>query len=49
MKLIEDSTNITTKYAEKLLIKIRKKFGNISKNELIHQTSAFNILDDPNL
>lgn len=49
MKLIEDSTDITTQYAEKLLKNIRKKFGNISKNELIHQTSAFNILDDPNL
>ena len=49
MKTIEDSTGITPKYAEKLLINIRRKFGNISKNELIHQTSAFNILDDPNL
>ena len=49
MKLIKDTTGITPKYAEKLLINIRKKFGNISKNELIHQTSAFNILDDPNL
>lgn len=48
MKQIEDSTGITTKYAEKLLANIRKKFGNISKNELIHQTSAFNILNDSN-
>lgn len=47
MKLIEDSTGIPTQYAEKLLANIRKKFGNISNNELIHQASAFNILKDP--
>lgn len=49
MKQVEDSTGITTKYAEKLLKNVRIKFGSITKNELIHQTSAFNILDDPNL
>lgn len=45
MKMIEESTGISPKYAEKLLMNIRKKFGSISKNELIHQTSAFNLLD----
>jgi len=45
MKGVEDVTDISTKYAEKLLINIRKKFGNISTNELIHQISVFDIFN----
>jgi len=45
MKGIEDAMDISPKYAEKLLINIRKKFGNISTNELIHQISIFDVFD----
>ncbi len=45
MKGIEEVTDISPKYAEKLLINIRKKFGNISTNELIHQISIFDIFN----
>lgn len=45
MKGIKEVTDIPPKYAEKLLINIRKKFGNISTNELIHQISVFDIFN----
>jgi len=45
MKGIDEVTGISTKYAEKLLTNIRKKFGNISTNELIHQIGIFDIFN----
>jgi len=43
MKNITGEANITIRYAEKLLIELRKEFGNISKNELIYFLGLLNI------
>ena len=43
MKYISDNEDITTRYAEKLLIELRKQFGNISTNELIYLLGLLNI------
>ncbi len=40
---ISEHENISTRYAEKLLIEIRKQFGNISTNELIYFLGLLNI------
>ncbi len=36
MKTIPDTSGISQRYAEKVLIDVRKEFGNISTNELIY-------------
>ncbi|WP_299875983.1 autoinducer binding domain-containing protein [uncultured Cocleimonas sp.] len=43
MKNISKEVDISTRYAEKLLIEIRKQFGNISTNELIYLLGLLNI------
>lgn len=43
MKYISDEVDISTRYAEKLLIKLRKQFGNITTNELIYLLGLLNI------
>ncbi len=43
MKYISDNEDITTRYAEKLLIELRKQFGNITTNELIYLLGLLNI------
>lgn len=45
MKNINETADITTRYAEKLLIKLRKDFGDISKNELIYFLGLLNITE----
>jgi len=43
MKNITKEADITTRYAEKLLVELRKNFGDISKNELIYYLGLLNI------
>ena len=43
MKYISDHEEISTRYAEKLLIELRKQFGNITTNELIYLLGLLNI------
>ena len=43
MKYISDHEDISTRYAEKLLIELRKQFGNITSNELIYLLGLLNI------
>lgn len=43
MKNITNSEDITTRYAEKLLVELRRDFGDISKNELIYFLGLLNI------
>jgi hypothetical protein len=45
MKNIANESDITTRYAEKLLVELRKDFGNISKNELIYFLGLLNITE----
>jgi len=45
MKSITKESNITTRYAEKLLVELRKDFGDISKNELIYYLGLLNITE----
>jgi FixJ family two-component response regulator len=45
MKNITDDSDITTRYAEKLLVELRKDFGDISKNELIYFLGLLNITE----
>jgi hypothetical protein len=42
---ISKHENISTRYAEKLLIETRKQFGNISTNELIYLMGCLNIAE----
>lgn len=43
MKYIADNEEISTRYAEKLLIELRKHFENISTNESIYLFGLLNI------
>jgi len=45
MKNINETADITTRYAEKLLVELRKDFGDISKNELIYFLGLLNITE----
>ena len=45
MKNITTEADITTRYAEKLLVGLRKDFGDISKNELIYFLGLLNITE----
>ena len=45
MKKITEESDITIRYADKLLIELRKEFGNISKNELIYFLGLLNITE----
>jgi FixJ family two-component response regulator len=45
MKNIAEEADITTRYAEKLLVELRKDFGNISINELIYFLGLLNITE----
>ena len=45
MKNIAEESNITTRYAEKLLVELRNEFGGISKNELIYYLGLLNITE----
>jgi len=45
MKNINETADITTRYAEKLLLELRKDFGDISKNELIYFLGLLNITE----
>jgi len=45
MKNIAEESDITTRYAEKLLVELRKDFGDISKNELIYYLGLLNITE----
>lgn len=45
MKKINEDTDITTRYAEKLLVELRQNFGGISKNELIYLLGLINITE----
>jgi len=45
MKNITEEADITIRDAEKLLIELRKEFGNISKNELIYFLGLLNITE----
>lgn len=45
MKNINEKAEITTRYAEKLLVELRKDFGDISKNELIYFLGLLNITE----
>ena len=46
MKSISLSSTNSQKYAEKLVSRIRKKFGNINKGQLIYYIGLLQILDD---
>ncbi|MEE9310290.1 MAG: autoinducer binding domain-containing protein [Cocleimonas sp.] len=45
MKNIAEDSDITPRYAEKLLVELRKEFGGISKNELIYSLGVLNITE----
>lgn len=45
MKNITEEGDITTRYAEKLLVELRKDFGDISKNRLIYFLGLLNITE----
>lgn len=45
MKNIAEEADITTRYAEKLLVELRKDFGDISINELIYFLGLLNITE----
>ena len=45
MKTIEDVYGVKQRYAEKVLLDIRKEFGGISANELIYILGMINILE----